>query len=622
MGVVCEVQCGTPPENGVWSCPPSGACTLGCTEGFVVSANACVPVDPPSEDCTAMCSGLPGIDPNKIACSAGACVIATNGCLPNRADCNGKSEDGCEIDTSTPEHCGACNAACTAVSPLCSATSDGSSVTCVSACTGATPTQCGATCVNTTSNAQHCGGCDKPCTPPANSVALCSNGSCDFQCAIGFHRCGNECKSNTSVDACGTSCSPCNPPPNAAASCDGTACHYACDPGFVSAANKCQRSHGISAGSATTCVTPLGSAIYSACWGNNMNSQLGDATLGDFVTYAHPMFLFQPSEGLGFAVGQTHLCTADGNSNVTCAGQGTLGQLGNGQDSNASSFVSVLLQNVSGATNRVSSIASHLGSHTCVATENRRVQCWGTNEYGQLGDGTTTRRNTPVFIAPLIDTSILGALRVWAGTFHTCAADGAVGGTSTGTLACWGANFYGQLGIGTTTNMSSPQIVQLGSGRSLGYGMGVLSLGVYHSCAVDSSGAVFCWGMNNRGQLGDGTATTRTSPTQVTGLASGVVKVAVGDEHSCAVLSGRTVMCWGKNDSGQLGDGTTTNRTTPVFVSGLSNVENIAAGGSHTCAVTRDDGLVYCWGQNALGQLGTGTREGSTTPVLIKSGIK
>ena len=242
-------------------------------------------------------------------------------------------------------------------------------------------------------------------------------------------------------------------------------------------------------------------------------------------------------------------------------------------------------------------------SHACAVTSGGALVCWGHNNRGQLGDGTTETRLTPVAVSGL--ESGVGA--VFAGGEHTCAL------TSGGAVLCWGYNGYGQLGDGTTANRLTPVAVS-----GLASGVVAVVVGRNHTCALTSAGAVRCWGWNGNGQLGDGTPSNRSTPVEVTGLGSGVIAVAAGEQHTCAVTSGGAVQCWGRNSSGQLGDGTTTNRLTPVAVSGLgSGVVAVVGGGLHTCAVT-SGGAVLCWGWNDSGQLGDGTRgTDRLTPVAV-----
>jgi alpha-tubulin suppressor-like RCC1 family protein len=268
------------------------------------------------------------------------------------------------------------------------------------------------------------------------------------------------------------------------------------------------------------------------------------------------------------------------------------------------------------------------GFHTCALTTGGGVKCWGDNAYGQLGDGTTTSKSTPVDVSGLSS----GVKAISAGFYHTCAL------TSAGGVKCWGNNGSGQLGDGTTTNKTTPVDV---SGLS---GVAAISAGGYHTCALTSGGGAKCWGSNAYGQLGDGTTMQKTTPVAVSGLSSGVVAISGGYYHTCALTTGGGVKCWGYNEFGQLGDGTasgpekcseTACSTTPVDVSGLTGgVTAISGGRDHTCALT-SAGEVKCWGENGFGQLGDGTASGpekcpsgsacSTTPVDVvglTSGVK
>ena len=192
------------------------------------------------------------------------------------------------------------------------------------------------------------------------------------------------------------------------------------------------------------------------------------------------------------------------------------------------------------------------GTHSCGVTMERDAYCWGVNAGGRLGDGTTMNR-----LAPVAVTGGLDLLWVSAGGVHTC------GVTTGGEARCWGANHSGQLGDGTTTDRLTPVMVagrlefasvDIGSGTSSG-----------SSCGVTTSGEAYCWGLNSSGQLGDGTTTSRLTPVAVAGgLEFG--SVSAGNRHTCGVTTGGEAYCWGVNPTGQLGDGTTTSRLTPVPV--------------------------------------------------------
>lgn len=233
--------------------------------------------------------------------------------------------------------------------------------------------------------------------------------------------------------------------------------------------------------------------------------------------------------------------------------------------------------------------------------------CWGGNSSGRLGDGTTTNRATPV---PVIGLSS-GVTAISAGGAHTCA-------IQSGQAKCWGAGGSGRLGYGSTSNQLSPvSVTGLANAVSI-------SAGGSHSCAQTSAGAAVCWGHNDSGQLGDGTKTDRSTPVGVQGLQQGVSSVIAGYYHTCALTSAGAVSCWGLNDKGQLGTGNTTDSSTPLFVIGLSSgVRQISLTRSgletntHTCGVL-SDGSAQCWGNNQFGQLGNGATANSTTPIDVK----
>jgi alpha-tubulin suppressor-like RCC1 family protein len=295
--------------------------------------------------------------------------------------------------------------------------------------------------------------------------------------------------------------------------------------------------------------------------------------------------------------GGNHSCALTTVGGVKCWGNNMLGQLGNGSDYLAFPFPVDVVGLGSGAV-----AVSAGGDSSCAVTSAGAVKCWGENSAGQLGDGTTTDSRVPVDVVGLGS----GAVAVSASWGHSCAV------TSAGAVKCWGFNGYGQLGNGTTTNSRVPvSVVGLGSG------VVAVSASYSYSCAVATAGAVKCWGDNADGQLGNGTRTRSPLPVDVVGLSSGVVAVSAGWSHACALATAGAVKCWGSNDSGKLGNGTTTGSTVPVGVVGLgSGVVAVSAGLTHSCAVATA-GAAKCWGGNGYGQLGNGTTADSRIPVGV-----
>jgi alpha-tubulin suppressor-like RCC1 family protein len=346
---------------------------------------------------------------------------------------------------------------------------------------------------------------------------------------------------------------------------------------------------GITAGERQTCAVVAGAA---KCWGGNAQGQVGNGTTINSNT---PVDVAGLASGVtAIAAGGSHTCALVTGGGDKCWGYNGYGQLGDGTTTQRSTPVDVV-----GLTSGVTTIAAGL-YHTCSLASGGGAWCWGDNGNGQLGDGTTTQRSTPVVVAGLAS----NVTAITAGWNHTC-------GLIMGGGKCWGDNWYGQLGDSTTTNSNTPVNV-----TGLASGVTVIAAGGRHTCALVAGGAK-CWGANYYGQLGDGTTTWWNTPVGVTGLASGVTAIAAGGGHTCALVSGGGVKCWGHNLYGQLGDGTTTNSSTPVNVVGLtSGVTAIIVGSFHTCALVSGGG-VKCWGYNGHGELGDGTSTDSNCPVDV-----
>lgn len=330
------------------------------------------------------------------------------------------------------------------------------------------------------------------------------------------------------------------------------------------------------------------------CWGDNWVGQLGaGATARQMQPQAAPD-LGAPVQAL--AAGDSHTCALVGEEPaggaVQCWGNNGLGQLGDG-----GSISRYQAATVSGLQNGVRAITAGR-FHTCVLTTGGGVQCWGDNATGQLGDGALEPRQAPVGVVGLG----IGVQAISAGRGHTCAV------TTGGGVQCWGDNKGGQLGDGTQLASKTPVAV-----LGLESGVQAVAAGLGLTCAL-ADGAVKCWGA---GPVGDGTRNLRTTPVAVTGLGSGVQAITAGDWHVCALLDNGGVKCWGRNNSGQLGDGSRLDRLAPVDVVGLrSGVVQIEAGPESTCAVTVG-GAALCWGWSQSSLMNLGDVIFRTAPVRI-----
>ena len=356
----------------------------------------------------------------------------------------------------------------------------------------------------------------------------------------------------------------------------------------------------ISAGSDYTCAVSTGQLVpfgsVAECWGYNNFGQLGDGTTTSSLV---PVSVSGLASGVtSISAGGNHTCALTTSGGVKCWGPG--GELGDGTFTD-----SLVPVDVSGLTTGVTAISAG-GDHTCALTTSGGIKCWGVNLFGQLGIGRSGGVSTvPVDVSGLTS----GVTAISAGGNHTCAL------TTSGGIKCWGSNYSGEVGDGTTGNMRAAPVDVSG----LTSGVTAISAGGDHTCALTASGGVKCWGKNTFGELGNGTTTDSPVPVDVSGLTSGVAAISVGGEDSCALTISGGVECWGHNNLGQLGNGTTTDSPVPVDVSGLaSGVTAISAGKLHTCAITST--AAKCWGGGGRGELGNGSTTNSPIPVDV-SGI-
>lgn len=394
---------------------------------------------------------------------------------------------------------------------------------------------------------------------------------------------------------------------------------------------------GLAAGGVHSCAVLFGGGVV--CWGENRYGELGDGSVCDSTAAPGCNGAFgknipvavtgvtKPALGISARANSTCAVTSDGSA--WCWGRNIYGQLGGGflcdgslaNGCNGNDGVSSPVR-VAGLNASLQAVVAG-GEYACALTYGGAVHCWGDGVYGQLGDGTLAMRLVPGGVSGLL----AGIESLTAGARHACVR------LSDGQVECWGGNQWGQLGDGTLCDFvttfgcvyalnGKPRPVRA---AGLAGGAVVVEAGGGHTCAISASGAISCWGRNDFGQLGDGTEIGRSAPVSAAAITDAVRAVALGENHTCALTAVGGVKCWGDNRYGQLGDGTICDgavangcsaargKSAPVDVTGMtSGVRAIAAGASFTCGMT-DAGTVRCWGDNHRAQLGDGTRcEGTT----------
>jgi hypothetical protein len=338
------------------------------------------------------------------------------------------------------------------------------------------------------------------------------------------------------------------------------------------------------------------------CWGDDGDGELGFGLVPDggpdldASTAPRAVAVGSPMAGISVGgsatAGFAFSCSRTASGDVSCWGQDNIGQRGRG-DAGSAVVLSVPTP--------VSAIGAAVdvqagGGHACARLGDGGLSCWGNDNTGQLGRiAATMIDRTPGSVA-----LPAAAAQVTTGEFHTCAR------LADGTVQCWGLDNVGQLGRGVTS--ASPEAVPAPvSGLA---GAIDVAAGYAHTCAVIGGGSVLCFGDDSNGQLGRGTFVALSPTPALVALPAPAVSVCAGYLHSCALLANGTVMCWGYNDKGQLGNGTVAAGTvtpsqsaTPLVVTGLTGARAITCGGHHTCAIVANS-QAACWGANDVGQLG------------------
>jgi alpha-tubulin suppressor-like RCC1 family protein len=377
----------------------------------------------------------------------------------------------------------------------------------------------------------------------------------------------------------------------------------------------------ISAASYNTCALSNSGNVY--CWGYNADGELGNNTTVNSPTPVEVVGV----GGSGFLSNITAIggnCAVSSAGNAYCWGYNNAGELGNNSTTNSSTPVEVVGVGGVGFLSGVVSISATWFYTTCAIVTSGNAYCWGYNNYGQLGNNSTTSSSTPVEVMGVGGTGFLSGLNsISAGSYTTCAS------TTAGNAYCWGRGNSGQLGNNTISISHTPVEVSGVGGSGVLSGVTSVSVGAFTSCAASMSGT-YCWGDNSDGQLGNNSETNSSTPVQSMGVGgSGVlsetISVSSGSGVVCSASGAGNVYCSGYSQQGQLGnnDAAQVANPTPVEVfavntntTPLSNIQSISNGTETNCAVT-NSGNAYCWGENDYGALGNNTTISSSTPIEV-----
>ena len=565
-------------EDGT-ECDTNAVCDTGdcvCDDGYELCNGECVDVNTDPDhcgDCNEPCSTD---DPNAEAqCTQGLCEVACLDCEIGGVCVEAQETDDdnvcsiCDPDQSTDAYVDAedgtecdANAVCDTGDCVCDDDHE----------------LCDDQCVDFSTNIDHCGDCNEPCSTDASDAeAMCVESSCEIECdddSLTYCSGDDICTdTDTDTDNCGSCGNACG---------DGVDCEN----GQCDVDDSVMEITAAATGWNHTCALATSGKVY--CWGHGHEGQLGDGTDDDEYESRIPVEVEGIDNAVAIDAAGNYACALLGSGEVSCWGENDHGQLGDGTDDPTTTPTTVV--DITDA----SDIAT--GNRHACAIEDGQVYCWGDNIHGKLGDGTDEDRLEPTAVSDELPDS---AEMVSANFSHTCA-------LANGDVYCWGANSNGRLGDGTEVTSHTPVEV-----TDLPTTITHITTGNSHTCAVNEPGNVYCWGSGAQGRLGNGDDANQYTPVGVLGLGGPAQTVSAGNQFACALLVDERVYCWGNGE--YIGIGESENQDTAQELSTLQNISALSSGASnrHQCAVW-DNGQLSCWGENDYGKLGDNQRADST----------